>query len=54
MKVVDSIELVTETTALLWRLDLMGVDVGGRWPLLADRWDAVAPLGSHTPTPGWP
>ena len=52
MKVVDSIELVTETTALLWRLDLMGVDVGGRWPLLADRWDAVAPLGSHT-TDAW-
>ncbi len=43
----DSIELVTETTALLWRLDLMGVEVGGRWPILADRWDAVAPLGEH-------
>jgi hypothetical protein len=45
----DSIELVTETTALLWRLDLMGVEVGGRWPVLADRWDAVAPLGDHAP-----
>ena len=40
----DSIELVTETTALLWRLDLMGVEMGGRWPLLADRWDAMGPL----------
>ena len=43
----DSVELVTETTALLWRLDLMGVDVGGRWPVLADRWDAIAPLGER-------
>lgn len=48
----DSIELVTETTALLWRLDLMGVEVDGRWPLLADRWDAVAPLGEHA-TDAW-
>ncbi len=43
----DSIELVTETTALLWRLDLMGVEVGGRWPILADHWDTLAPLGGH-------
>lgn len=42
----DSVELVTETTALLWRLDLMGVEVGRRWPVLADRWDAIGPLSS--------
>lgn len=40
----DSVEFLTETTALLWRLDLMGVDIGQRWHVLADRWDAVAPL----------
>jgi hypothetical protein len=45
----DSVELVTETTALLWRLDLMGVDVGQRWQVLADRWDAVTPLGDQAP-----
>lgn len=47
MEMQDSAELVSETTALLWRLDLMGVDVGPRWPVLADRWDTVDPLGEH-------
>ena len=42
-----ALELVTDASALLWRLDLLGVDVGARWNLLADRWEAMAPLGDY-------
>ena len=42
-----AIELVTDATALLWKLDLLGVDVGVRWELVADRWDAVGPMGDY-------
>jgi hypothetical protein len=30
---------LTDTSALLWRLELRNVDVGNRWRLLADRWE---------------
>jgi hypothetical protein len=33
---------LTNATALLWRLDTLGCDVGGRWPLLADLWEGHA------------
>jgi hypothetical protein len=29
-----------DAASLLWRLELVGVDVGGRWALVADRWMA--------------
>ena len=31
-----------DATALLWRLDLIGVDVGERWVELADKWEPSA------------
>lgn len=31
-----------DASALLWRLKLMGVDTGGRWADLADRWEPAA------------
>ena len=31
-----------DATALLWRLKLLGVDVGGRWRTLADKWEPSA------------
>lgn len=31
---------LSDLTSLLWRLELVGVDVGDRWPVLADRWAA--------------
>jgi hypothetical protein len=31
-----------DASAMLWRLQLRGVDVGERWDALADRWSAVA------------
>jgi tetratricopeptide (TPR) repeat protein len=34
-----------DASALLWRLQLEGVDVSGRWPALADRWSALPPSG---------
>ena len=30
-----------DASAMLWRLRLRGVDVGGRWDSVADRWAAV-------------
>jgi hypothetical protein len=35
-----------DASALLWRLQLEGVDVGARWDALADRW-ASAGAGGH-------
>ena len=31
-----------DQTSLLWRLELVGCEVGDRWDALADRWDEVA------------
>jgi hypothetical protein len=31
-----------DASAMLWRLQLRGIDVGDRWVLLADRWSAVS------------
>jgi hypothetical protein len=33
---------ITNTTALLWRLDTLGCDIGGRWPDLAALWQGHA------------
>lgn len=33
---------LVDGSALLWRLDLMGVDVGDRFAALTERWDALA------------
>jgi hypothetical protein len=33
------ISALADASALLWRLQLRNVDVGGRWRLLADRWE---------------
>ncbi len=30
-----------DLTSLLWRLGLVGCDVGGRWQLMADRWASI-------------
>ena len=34
-------------SALLWRLHLRGVDVGGRWDALADNWAPLAAAGNY-------
>jgi hypothetical protein len=36
-----------DMSALLWRLHLRGIDSGGRWQALADRWVPVASAGNH-------
>ncbi|WP_188310314.1 tetratricopeptide repeat protein [Arenimonas fontis] len=41
-----AIDLV-DATAMLWRLRLLGVDVGDRWQTVADRWMAAGPLGHY-------
>jgi hypothetical protein len=33
---------LTNATALLWRLDMLGCDIGDRWPEQADLWQARA------------
>lgn len=38
----DTAFRLCDLTSLLWRLELVGVDVGDRWSLLADRWAAIA------------
>ncbi len=35
-----------DASAMLWRLQLRGVDVGNRWQSLADRWEATLDGGS--------
>lgn len=36
-----------DVTALLWRLKLLGVDVGSRWDAIANLWPQVAPEAGH-------
>ncbi|HEY0884840.1 MAG TPA: tetratricopeptide repeat protein [Ramlibacter sp.] len=36
-----------DASALLWRLSLLGVDVGSRWDGIANRWAAVAGTGQY-------
>ncbi len=38
---------MVDASALLWRLHLKGVDVGGRWQAIADGWQADAPAGDY-------
>lgn len=36
-----------DVSALLWRLQLRGIEVGGRWDSLADRWTPLATAGNY-------
>jgi len=36
-----------DATAMLWRLRLLGIDVGNRWQPVAERWAAAGPLGGY-------
>ncbi|HLT04657.1 MAG TPA: hypothetical protein VK019_06805 [Pseudomonas sp.] len=38
---------LVDASALLWRLELLGVDVGARWQPLADLWEAHADAGNY-------
>ncbi len=38
---------MVDASALLWRLQLRGVDVGNRWSALADRWQPLAAAGNY-------
>jgi hypothetical protein len=40
------LELI-DASAMLWRLSLRGVDVGGRWKPLADAWEATGEFGTY-------
>lgn len=35
-----SISVLADASALLWRLELLGIEAGARWNALADRWEA--------------
>ncbi|HEX6721633.1 MAG TPA: tetratricopeptide repeat protein, partial [Burkholderiaceae bacterium] len=36
-----------DASAMLWRLQLRGIDVGDRWHALADRWSVLAEAGNY-------
>jgi hypothetical protein len=36
-----------DASALLWRLQLHGVDVGDRWHSVADKWEPIAAAGNY-------
>lgn len=38
---------LVDASALLWRLELLGLDVGARWQPLADLWEAHADAGNY-------
>lgn len=38
---------MVDASALLWRLQLRGVDVGNRWTALADKWEPIAGAGNY-------
>ncbi len=39
---VQGVSVLADASALLWRLGLRGTDLGWRWEVLADRWEAQA------------
>ncbi len=39
--------VLADASALLWRLQLRNIDVGGRWRLLADRWEMQTLAGAR-------
>ena len=41
------ISQLTDASALLWRLQLRNIEVGGRWQALADRWEAQTLAGTR-------
>ena len=38
---------MVDASALLWRLQLRGVDVGDRWNPIADKWEPIASAGNY-------
>lgn len=38
---------MVDASALLWRLHLLGVEIGDRWKPVADNWEAVGGAGSY-------
>ncbi len=45
---IDNVSALVDCSALLWRLELSGHELGERWQRLADRWERV-PLGGLRP-----
>ena len=43
----DIVLEMIDASALLWRLQLRGVDVGNRWVRLAEKWDPIAGAGNY-------
>jgi tetratricopeptide (TPR) repeat protein len=43
----STMPVLADASALLWRLQLRNVEVGGRWRLLADRWEMQALAGAR-------
>ncbi len=41
----SDMSVLADASALLWRLQLRNIDVGGRWRLLADRWEMQSLTG---------
>jgi hypothetical protein len=41
------ISVLADASALLWRLQLRNIEVGGRWRLLADRWEMQTLVGAR-------
>ena len=39
--------VLADASALLWRLQLRNIEVGGRWQLLADRWETQTLTGAR-------
>ncbi len=45
---IGGVSALVDCSALLWRLDLAGIELGARWQQLADRWERVS-LGGLRP-----
>lgn len=43
----NAMAVLADASALLWRLALLNVEVGGRWRQLADRWEALPLAGAR-------